>query len=278
MTTLFLSKFFANKYSIACINLQDKAKIQDGGVFMDQNKKNKIKEFFKKEGFYVVLFVCLCVVAVVATIATRSTSNETVENTNNEFTLDVSDKDTASTNNSNTNNSKSDNKSDEKKNEDSKTTNNKEEDVQTSTGTIETVLYFPVEGTLTRGYQEAMYSDSKTEARVDSSIHIAIEQGTDVKAAGAGEVIEVAKDSADRGAYVKVKHTDGRVTVYGNLAPEILVNKGDQVTNATVLGKVGSTSKLYSNSELKDDLQFELYRADGSVMDPTRIFQYEKAN
>ncbi len=41
---------------------------------MDQNKKNKVKDFFRKEGFYLVLLVCLCVVATVAAFTIRKNS------------------------------------------------------------------------------------------------------------------------------------------------------------------------------------------------------------
>ena len=60
---------------------------------MDQNKKNKVKDFFRKEGFYLVLLVCLCVVATVAafTIKKNSVAKEQ-NNTSNELSLnDVQD-------------------------------------------------------------------------------------------------------------------------------------------------------------------------------------------
>lgn len=243
---------------------------------MDQNKKDKIKEFFKKEGFYTVLFVCLCVIAVVATIATRSNNNAS-EDKAPEFTLDISENDKATSNPQENDNKPSNDKNLDDKKEDSKvtTSENDNSDIATSANVTETILYYPVEGNLSRGYKEPYISNAKDEARTTSSIHISVEEGSQVKSAGEGIVEEVAKSSGEKGAYVKIKHTDGRVTVYSNLDPNILVNKGDQVTNSTVIGKVGSSSKLYSNSDYKNDLEFELYRADGTVMDPTVIFQYE---
>ena len=41
----------------------------NGGVCMDKKSNNKTLNFFKKEGFYVVLFICLCIVATVASIS-----------------------------------------------------------------------------------------------------------------------------------------------------------------------------------------------------------------
>ena len=55
---------------------------------MDQNKKNKVKDFFRKEGFYLVLFVCLCVVATVAAFTIRKNSVAKEQNkANNELSL-----------------------------------------------------------------------------------------------------------------------------------------------------------------------------------------------
>ena len=39
---------------------------------MDKKLFNKTLNFFKKEGFYVILFVCLCIVATVAVITAKN--------------------------------------------------------------------------------------------------------------------------------------------------------------------------------------------------------------
>ena len=45
---------------------------------MNSNNSDKVKNFFRKEGFYFVLFICLCVIATVAvfTINRNSTANK----------------------------------------------------------------------------------------------------------------------------------------------------------------------------------------------------------
>ena len=60
---------------------------------MDQNKKNKVKDFFRKEGFYLVLLVCLCVVATIAAFTIKKNSVAKEQNkTSNELSLnDVQD-------------------------------------------------------------------------------------------------------------------------------------------------------------------------------------------
>ena len=54
------------------------------------DKNNKVKDFFRKEGFYLVLFICLCIVATVAafTIKNNSTAKEQSQS-NNEFTMNT---------------------------------------------------------------------------------------------------------------------------------------------------------------------------------------------
>ena len=60
---------------------------------MDQNKNTKVKEFFKKEGFYLVLFVCLCVVATASAFAIKNNKSEEKATENpNEFTLNIEEK------------------------------------------------------------------------------------------------------------------------------------------------------------------------------------------
>ena len=71
---------------------------------MDQNKKNKVKDFFRKEGFYLVLFVCLCIVATVAAFTIRKNSVAKEENkVNNELSLNEVEDNTSSETDSNFN-------------------------------------------------------------------------------------------------------------------------------------------------------------------------------
>ena len=55
-----------------CIFYYPLDKLQIGGVHMDNKSNKSFSNFFKKEGFYLILFICLCIVATVAVITTRS--------------------------------------------------------------------------------------------------------------------------------------------------------------------------------------------------------------
>ena len=63
---------------------------------MHVNKKDKVKDFFRKEGFYLVLFLCLCVIATVAIVTTKR--NKSLEESNkaqSEFTLNINENETS---------------------------------------------------------------------------------------------------------------------------------------------------------------------------------------
>lgn len=53
-----------------CIFYYPLDKLQIGGVHMDNKSNKSLSNFFKKEGFYLILFICLCIVATVAVITT----------------------------------------------------------------------------------------------------------------------------------------------------------------------------------------------------------------
>ncbi len=61
-------------------------------------KKNhliKNQNFFKKEGFYVVLFLCLCIVAAIAAISVKSNSHVKKEPIENKVVENKKEKDSA---------------------------------------------------------------------------------------------------------------------------------------------------------------------------------------
>lgn len=69
-------------FLIKYVFLLSTGQTKKGGVDMEKNHLIKIK-LFKKEGFYVVLFLCLCIVAAIAAISVKSNSHvkkEPIEN------------------------------------------------------------------------------------------------------------------------------------------------------------------------------------------------------
>ena len=119
---------------------------------MDQNKKNKVKNFFRKEGFYLVLFLCLCLIATVTVVTTR---NKNVlkdnENKGSEFTLNVEDKATSETQKQNAERVKNEEDLLAEENEEAEAEN--EEDVNVSSDTATEVIFSnPINGDILRAY------------------------------------------------------------------------------------------------------------------------------
>ena len=119
---------------------------------MNKNKKDKVKDFFRKEGFYLVLFLCLCVIATVAVATAKR--NKSVEESNkatNEFTLNTDDKETSEVKKQNAERVETDTNVEVAQEEEQITSS--EEDVNVSAGTNSEVIFSnPVDGVISRGY------------------------------------------------------------------------------------------------------------------------------
>ena len=241
---------------------------------MDQNKKDKVKDFFRKEGFYLVLFLCLCVIATVAVVTTKK--NKALEQSNqsqNEFTLNVDDKATSDLQKQNADRVENTQNNELAENEIAST----EEDVNVSTGTnVEVSFANPLDGSIARGYSypkpQAMSDGSSRNIR---GIDIKASVGTEVKAAAVGEVKEVSS-KIEEGNYVVVAHANGLYTKYCKLSKDIRVNVGDKVTEETVIGTVGDSSKIFTNNEFGEHLNIQVQDVDGKDLDPTTYFTFNQ--
>lgn len=244
---------------------------------MDQNNKNKVKDFFRKEGFYLVLFLCLCVIATVAVVTTRkNTSLQQSNNTENEFTLNVDDKETSEIQKQNAERVENTQEV-ELTEEDQEEIASSEEDVNVSTGTnVEVHFSNPLEGEIAREYTypkpQAMSDGTSRNIR---GVDIKASIGTEVKAAAAGEVKEVSS-KIEEGNYVVIAHANGLNTKYCNLSKDIRVNVGDKVTESTVIGIVGESSKIFTNSEFGEHLNIQVQDVNGKDLDPTTYFTFNQ--
>jgi len=242
---------------------------------MHQNKKDKVKDFFRKEGFYLVLFLCLCVIATIAVVTTKK--NKSLGESNkekNEFTLNI-DEETSEAKKQNAERVEG-NRSDELAQEENEVASS-EEDVNVSTGTNTQVVFAnPIEGVVSRGYTypkpQVMTDGTSRNIR---GINISATVGTEVKAAAVGEVKEVST-KVEEGSYVVIAHANGLYTKYTNLSNDIRVNVGDKVTEETVIGTVGDTSKIFTNNEFGEHLNLQVQDSDGKDLDPTTYFTFSE--
>lgn len=97
-----------------------------------------------------------------------------------------------------------------------------------------------------------------TAANATSGIDIAVPEGTDVRAAGAGIVVEVTDDPR-LGRLVRLSHRDGYETVYANTSA-VRITKGQRVTAGAIIAKTGGAAR-----SLPPHLHFEVRHAGVSV-------------
>ena len=94
-------------------------------------------------------------------------------------------------------------------------------------------------------------------------IDLAVPEGSDVRAAGAG-VVERAGTDSSYGLFVLLQHPGGYQTMYGHLS-RILVSRGDTVAAGQVIAQSGNTGRSTA-----PHLHFEV-RLRGRSIDPTKL-------
>lgn len=276
---------------------------------MDQNKKNKVKDFFRKEGFYLVLLVCLCVVATIAAFTIKKNSVAKEQNkTSNELSLnDVQDSNSSEVDSNvnkqnaervesndklanneeslqkditnNTNDINNENKVANDNGEQVSQDNNLDQEVgvDVSAGTDNNVvLSFPIDGevAISREFGKMIrtYSDeNKTEDTSRKGIDINAAVGTVVKAAAEGKVEEVSSNTTD-GTFVVIAHANGLKTKYANLNEDVKVAVGDVVSTGTEIGTVGNTSGIFTSKLCGDVLNVQVEDVNGKDVDPSAYF------
>ena len=223
------------------------------------------KKLLEKDGFYLALFVCICLVAIGGVWFTKNnvdelTSNDLFVNKTNE-------------------NSKRDEDEvhlieKEAENDDS---------IPTSTGSKENLekakekqenksskLSFL--GTkVVREYSEKEPSYSKTLDlwEIHKGLDISADKGYEVKSLLDGKVVNVFKDDK-HGISVRVEGANNVVVVYSNLDEKTNVKKGQEVTEGQVLGTVGNTTSV--ESEDGTHVHVEAFKGEESI-DPMTLLK-----
>ena len=133
--------------------------------------------------------------------------------------------------------------------------------------TLRTVV--PVEGSICLPYSMAQlcYHETTKDWRTHDGMDLAAETGTPVRAAADGTVEAVYTDDF-LGCCVTLRHEGGYVTRYANLAEEIGVEVGQQVSAGDPLGSVGQTALLEIGEE--PHLHFSVTKNNVSI-DPERF-------
>ncbi|QSZ27693.1 M23 family metallopeptidase [Aceticella autotrophica] len=266
---------------------------------MKINKDNLIK-FFDRKGFYIVLFLCIVVVAVTAVYVTNnnlkkmsegiqqgeinskdntdsknlvteypSSNQQRKENSQDTVTTNGGDKNVlnnkAEGSEANENNAvKSDNNISKNTAQDSAPQNT------TTTANVSFTLLKPVNGDVIMAFakDKLVYSKTLDEWTTHKGVDLKAPIGTAVLAAMEGTVAKVYYD-AKLGNTVVIKNGSYE-TRYANLDDGILVKTGEKVKKGQEIGKIGSSAKF----EIAEDphLHFELIK-DGIYLDPMQYFR-----
>lgn len=242
-----------------------KDKLQKGGVFME-NKDNKksVSNFFKREGFYVVLFVCLCIVATVTAITTRN--NKKVDNKQQTTQSQKSNPDKPNSVSLSQKDKEINNAVQVKQNENAKKGETgievptKQETAVSATSQPKFIK--PVEGEIVMKYsQTPIWWETSKSYRPNFGINVKANVGTVVKAVASGEVKAV-DENGSFGTSITIYHPEsGKTTFYGNLDKEVKVKKGDRVTQGQEIGKIGKSSLRGMSEEIGNNfLHFEILK------------------
>lgn len=127
------------------------------------------------------------------------------------------------------------------------------------------ITTWPIEGTVVTAFSaDALVQDpTMGDWRVHQGLDLAAETGTSVQAVGDGTVTAVYEDVL-LGTVVEVDHGAGLVSIYGSLAPEVSVAAGDTVSAGSVLGTVGDSA---GESAVETHLHFAMSQ-DGELVNP----------
>lgn len=262
----------------------------------EKGSKKGIRDFLDKKGFYIVLLLCIAVIAGTAIFVTTRKNPDKLDN-NSENIVDegvgsgvsFNDQEPEDTqasaavgkqsdigNPASVNAGDSAKAGDGKENTDTDkkgtTTEPSKSTTPKGSGSTDKKQSFqmPVDGTITLEYamDKLVYSKTLEEWRAHTGVDIAADRGTAVKAVGDGVVIDVKNDSF-LGIYVVVDHENGIKTLYRNLASDDMVAVNQKVVQGEVIGIVGNTAKDESSEE--SHLHFEVFNNDVNV-DPMDYF------
>lgn len=223
------------------------------------------KKLLEKDGFYLALFVCICLVAIGGVWFTK---NNVDELTSNDLFVNKT--------NENSNKEEDEVHLIEKETE-------KDDSIPTSTESKENLekakekqeneiskLSF-LGNEVIREYSDKEPSYSKTLDlwEVHKGLDISADEGYEVKSLLDGKVVNVFKDDK-HGISVKVESSNNVVVVYSNLDEKTNVEKGQEIVEGQVLGTVGNTTSV--ESEDGTHVHVEAFKGEESI-DPMTLLK-----
>lgn len=201
----------------------------------------KKKKLLEKDGFYLALFVCVCLVAIGGIWFTKNSvddlasKNGFLDNQNKVakgdeegeiHLIEKDDKTVPTATNSKENLDKV-----------------KEKEVVKKEETK--INYLGEKVTREYSEKEPSYSSTLDVWEIHKALDVQAKKGSKIKSIVNGKVTDVFKDD-QHGVSVKVESKDKVAVVYSNLDDKVSVKKGQEVKDGDVIGKVGNTTSVES--------------------------------
>lgn len=129
----------------------------------------------------------------------------------------------------------------------------------------------PIDGNVLKGFSDTalQYSSTHGDMRLHTGVDIVAAEGSDIKAAGSGNVTAV-EDSGSLGKTVTIDHGDGITVKYCGLA-SVNVKSGAKISAGTVIGTLGTVP-----SECADQSHLHLEATlNGEIVSPLAALDLE---
>lgn len=209
------------------------------------NLKGKVLNLFKKDSFYVVLFISLCLIAIVTAVAVSTNKANKIEVAKEDKPV-ISQEASVKV---------------EEKYEIAKSGKTLEEGEAAVIQASAPDFQKPVLGEVVQSYSDipvlAVVSEDKTSKTYKTNLGINYEAkvGEKVTSAAEGTVDYIGDNPKGFGYMVVIAHKNGYKSVYANLDKNVSVKLNQKVAAGQKVGVVGNTS-LRNVRELKPDMSF----------------------
>ncbi len=259
----------------------------------DDKKKSKrsLYNVLDKEGFYIILFLCVCIVAVTAVWVSNQNEDPLVgENAPNRLEEDQPEVTLVEGNIEGPEDSSSEAAAKPAKEETEKNTgkeqtaepekqgattpdaekpeaeHNETEETDATIPSSNLIMSMPVAGTMGLPFAQdhLVYHETLAQWSTHKGLDIHAEEGAPVRAVLDGEIIEVLNDTI-MGITISILHDEDTITRYSNLSTDAMVKVGAEVKKGQIISGVGKTASVKT---LEGPLLHFQVIKDGKPVDP----------
>ncbi len=226
----------------------------------------KKKKLLEKDGFYLALFVCVCLVAIGGILFTKNSVDDLAAKNGFVDNKDIAKDDENEEIHLIENDDKSVPTSTDSK-ENLEKAKEKEKEVSKN---VESKLHYLGDEVI-REYseKEPSYSNTLDVWEIHKGLDVKGKKGSKVKSIISGKIVDVFEDD-QHGVSVKVESKDKLTVVYSNLDSKLSVKKNEEIKEGDVVGKVGNTTSVESLDG--SHVHVTAYK-DGKSIDPMTLIK-----